>query len=59
MENIPIETLEKESEKIKKDSGLVIYYTETDDLEAEFEKQFSNHQKQKGEDYSNETIQEY
>ena len=36
-ENIPIEALEKESEKIEKDSGLVIYYTETDDLEAEFE----------------------
>ena len=38
VENIPIESLEKESEKIEKDSGLVIYYTETDDLEAEFEK---------------------
>ena len=37
-ENIPIQDLEKESEKIEKDSGLVIYYTETDDLESEFEK---------------------
>ena len=37
MENVEIKDLEKESEKIKKDSGLVIFYTETDDLESEFE----------------------
>jgi hypothetical protein len=43
VENIPIESLEKESEKIEKDSGLVIYYTETDDLEAEFEQIISTY----------------
>ena len=32
-----ISELEKESEKIEKDSGLVIFYTNKDDLEAEFE----------------------
>ena len=36
-ENVEISELEKESEKIEKDSGLVIFYTNKDDLEAEFE----------------------
>ena len=43
MENVEIKDLEKESEKIKKDSGLVIFYSGTDDLESEFEQIISTY----------------